>query len=54
MPEQVDKSTYEKTQKKLDELKSKRAKISKIIGEAREHGDLSENSAYHEAKNEQG
>lgn len=35
-------------------MKAKRSKISKIIGEARDHGDLRENSAYHEAKKEQG
>lgn len=41
-------------QEKLAELKAKRGVISKTIGEAREHGDLKENSAYHEAKKDQG
>ena len=54
MSDQVTKKAYEKMQEKLAELKSRRAKISKTIGEAREHGDLRENSAYHAAKEEQG
>ncbi len=45
---------YQKMQAKLEELKKRRAGISKTIGEAREGGDLRENSAYHEAKKEQG
>ncbi|MBN2058624.1 MAG: transcription elongation factor GreA [Candidatus Saganbacteria bacterium] len=48
------KDTYEKLKSKLAELKKKRPVISKAIGEAREAGDLRENSAYHAAKEEQG
>jgi transcription elongation factor GreA len=47
-------ANYDKLAAKIKELKMKRAVISKTIGEARDHGDLKENSAYHEAKNEQG
>jgi len=54
MKNQVTKQAYELMQKKLAELKARRGKISKTIGEAREHGDLRENSAYHAAKDEQG
>lgn len=54
MSTKVTKSAYEKMKKKLKELKGRRAKISKAIGEARECGDLRENSAYHAAKEEQG
>jgi transcription elongation factor GreA len=54
MAEQMTKEGYEKLKQKLEELKAKRPKISKAIGEAREHGDLRENSAYHAAKEEQG
>lgn len=54
MPEQVTRKAYEKMKAKLKELKGKRGNISKTIGEAREHGDIRENSAYHAAKEEQG
>jgi transcription elongation factor GreA len=54
MGEQVTKKAFEKMKSKLKGLKGRRAKISKAIGEAREHGDLKENSAYHAAKEEQG
>ncbi|MDD5593793.1 MAG: transcription elongation factor GreA [Candidatus Margulisbacteria bacterium] len=54
MGDQMTKENYEKIKVKLEELKKKRAVISKTIGEAREHGDLKENSAYHTAKDEQG
>jgi len=51
----LSKKAYEKLNEKLKYMKSvKRREISKAIGEAREHGDLKENSAYHEAKKEQG
>jgi len=52
--EYMTKKGYEQLKKKMDELKQRRTKISKTIGEAREHGDLRENSAYHAAKEEQG
>ncbi|OGC36955.1 hypothetical protein A2311_04815 [candidate division WOR-1 bacterium RIFOXYB2_FULL_48_7] len=48
------KEAWEKLTAKLEELKARRGIISKTIGEAREHGDLRENSAYHAAKEEQG
>ena len=54
MGEQMTKVSYEKLQAKLEALKKRRAVISKAIGEAREAGDLRENSAYHAAKDEQG
>lgn len=54
MKEQMTKESFAKLTAKLEALKKKRAIISKTIGEAREHGDLRENSAYHSAKNEQG
>lgn len=54
MAEYMTKKGYEQLKKKMDELKQRRTKISKTIGEAREHGDLRENSAYHAAKEEQG
>ncbi len=54
MGERMTKENYGKIEQKLAELKKRRAVISKAIGEAREHGDLRENSAYHTAKDEQG
>ncbi|MFC1511343.1 transcription elongation factor GreA [Candidatus Margulisiibacteriota bacterium] len=54
MSEKMTKASYGKLKKKVEELKGRRAKISKTIGEARDHGDLKENSAYHSAKDEQG
>ena len=54
MGDSMTKENYEKIKEKLAELRKRRAVISKTIGEAREHGDLKENSAYHTAKDEQG
>ena len=54
MGDQMTKENFEKIKEKLGELRKRRAVISKTIGEAREHGDLKENSAYHTAKDEQG
>ncbi len=54
MGEYMTKESYDRLKEKLDELKKKRPRISKAIGEAREHGDLRENSAYHAAREEQG
>ncbi|MDP3730046.1 MAG: transcription elongation factor GreA [Candidatus Omnitrophota bacterium] len=46
---------YEKLRKELEQLKTiKRREISKAIGEARAHGDLSENAEYTYAKEAQG
>lgn len=46
---------FEKLQKELEYLKTvKRKELSKAIGEARSHGDLSENAEYDAAKESQG
>ncbi|MFH1201896.1 MAG: transcription elongation factor GreA [Candidatus Omnitrophota bacterium] len=46
---------YEKLMKELEYLKKdKRKKLSKAIGEARDHGDISENAEYDAAKEAQG
>ncbi|MDP2938002.1 MAG: transcription elongation factor GreA [Candidatus Omnitrophota bacterium] len=46
---------YEKLIKELDFLKKeKRRQLSKAIGEARSHGDISENAEYDAAKEAQG
>lgn len=44
----------EKLREELSRLKEERPKISREIGVAREHGDLSENAEYHAAKERQG
>ena len=46
---------YEKLRKKLEVLKTtKRRKLAKAVGKARDHGDISENAEYDAAKEEQG
>ena len=46
---------YEKLRKELEQLKTvKRKQLSKAIGEARAHGDISENAEYDAAKEAQG
>ncbi|MFH0764645.1 MAG: transcription elongation factor GreA [Candidatus Omnitrophota bacterium] len=46
---------YEKLRKELEYLKTvKRKTLSKAIGEARAHGDISENAEYEAAKEAQG
>jgi len=46
---------YEKLRKELEYLKTvKRRELSKAIGEARAHGDISENAEYDSAKDAQG
>ncbi len=48
-------SGHEKLMKELDFLKrEKRKQLSKAIGEARDHGDISENAEYDAAKEAQG
>ncbi|MDR0919859.1 MAG: transcription elongation factor GreA [Oscillospiraceae bacterium] len=51
---QISRTGYEKLQKQYEELISvKRAEVAQKLKEARSFGDLSENSEYDEAKNEQ-
>lgn len=46
---------YEKLRKELEYLKTvKRKELSRAIGEARSHGDISENAEYDAAKESQG
>jgi transcription elongation factor GreA len=47
-------SGAQKLREELARLKEERPKISREIGIAREHGDLSENAEYHAAKERQG
>jgi transcription elongation factor GreA len=47
----VSQDGYEKMKKELEELKGpERSRIAEAIREAKAHGDLRENAAYHEAK----
>ncbi|HTV23558.1 MAG TPA: transcription elongation factor GreA, partial [Polyangiaceae bacterium] len=43
-----------KVRDELARLKAERPKISRDIGTARDHGDISENAEYHAAKERQG
>jgi transcription elongation factor GreA len=56
MPEKVPMTPrgVEKLRQELARLKEERPKISREIGIARDHGDLSENAEYHAAKDRQG
>lgn len=55
MNAQLSPKAFKELTEKLAYMKSVRRKeLSKAVGEARDHGDLKENSAYHEAKKEQG
>lgn len=47
-------SSYERLVHELENLKGQRSQVIADIKEAREQGDLSENFAYHDAKNSQG
>ena len=48
---QVTKEGYEKLKKELEELQvPTRMRVAEAIREAKSHGDLRENAAYHEAK----
>lgn len=48
---QVTREGFEKLSKELEELKGPvRSRIAEAIREAKSHGDLRENAAYHEAK----
>ena len=44
---------YEKLRKDIDALKEQKRELSKMIGEAREQGDLRENAGYQYAKEKQ-
>lgn len=52
--EQISQKTFDELSAQLKFLKTvKRHEIAKAVGEAREHGDLKENSGYHEARKDQ-
>lgn len=54
-PLRLTRKGYEKLRKELEHLKTvKRREFSKAIGQARSHGDLSENAEYEAAKEAQG
>jgi len=54
MPTPITVQGEQKIRTELNELKTNRARISRTIAEAREHGDLSENAEYHAAREQQG
>lgn len=55
MGEVLTRAGYKRLKEELEYLKKvKRRELSKVIGEARGHGDLKENAEYHAAKDEQG
>ena len=56
MPERVPMTPRgaSKVREELARLKAERPKISREIGTARDHGDISENAEYHAAKERQG
>ncbi|HWH24118.1 MAG TPA: hypothetical protein VNW68_04390, partial [Candidatus Limnocylindria bacterium] len=53
-PAYLSKEGYEKLREELDEMVNvRRAEVAARIHEAKEHGDISENAEYEDAKNEQ-
>ena len=55
MGEVLTREGYKKLKEELDHLKKvKRREVTRAIGEARQHGDISENAEYQSAKEEQG
>lgn len=54
LQQRITRSSYERLNKELEELRGQRSGIVQDIKEAREQGDLRENFAYHAAKDAQG
>jgi len=52
-PEYLTREGFERLQKELEELKNRRLEIAKLLEEAIDDGDLTENAAFHGAKERQ-